>query len=1007
MEESEYAHFVWCLARTGGTGSFLNNQAVRQGIPSWSAFNAIKFSDKIPQKSIIGYCPVIDAAPTELSTVYTLLCRSLDMAKQLGQQSALVVLDQAIYAKAIEITWNHTEEFKNIVLRMGAFHISCNFLGVIGKRFGDAGLADVLVESNIVAAGSINGVIDGTHYNRAVRAHKIMYEALFRLQWELFTNWLQEKNFTFIPHDFDVTLEAINKLMEVTSREGIIALNTCDSTKRIYSLFIDFCREDRGKMFRFWHSYMSMVNLLLSFIESSRVANWSLHISCIQQMIKWMFAYDHTNYARYLSIYVHDMYKLPHTHPDIHRALQSGECAVQRGVQPFAQIPVDQTIEQTINRSSKTKGGIIGFSLNKMAVQRWALTAHNRASIVENMKEMIGMNDVTSINQKHKENSEPRKQRDEKDINSVCDLLKANINPFNPSDKVNSLLSGIMASDNVVADLENAYRLGESASEQFAQQRLLSRQKDVFAPLPKLNLKTFSEMMKCSKMKFSKKHIVLKSDRDLFSRMLVIAQNRSLDLQKIFQYSLGPLPWALSTTDGNLSRTEKSKLQSILEENYSSSVASYPLPTESIGWVVDGMAMLHSLSRIPQTFQGLANLVFDSLLKICNNSSRIDFVTDQYPVPSIKDFEHYQRSKDNPVIIRISNGNTKCPLQWTRYISNCSNKSTLIEFLFQQWQGNEYADKLNGRQLFVVHGHQCHRLYEFNDSVTSDLVPELCSSQEEADTRMILHCKHMAESGINKIIIKSVDTDVEVLACHFAQEIPSTLYMQLGTKQRTKLINISEISNNLGPNICSALPGLHAFTGCDTTSCFIGKGKQVPFNLIIGNPEHCRAMCLLGQSCTISLSDVDMQPFECFVCDIYKYPRCSDINRARYELFCSRNRQSVQLPPTRDELRQHLKRANYQAAIWRKSLQPMPSIPSPDGNGWKVQDGKLSIHWMDQSPAPNALLELISCGCKGVCAARCSCFKNNLPCTATCNCTDICTNHSRLLTEHSDSDEDD
>ena len=46
-------------------------------------------------------------------------------------------------------------------------------LAAIGKRFGDASLADVLVESGIVGSGSVAGVIEGRHYNRAVRTHKV------------------------------------------------------------------------------------------------------------------------------------------------------------------------------------------------------------------------------------------------------------------------------------------------------------------------------------------------------------------------------------------------------------------------------------------------------------------------------------------------------------------------------------------------------------------------------------------------------------------------------------------------------------------------------------------------------------------------------------------------------------------------------------------------------------------------------------------------------------------
>ena len=59
-------------------------------------------------------------------------------------------------------------------------------------RFGDAGLRDVAVESGVIADGSIAGVLDGRKYNRVIRLHKLMYEALMRLAWAGFEAWLGE-----------------------------------------------------------------------------------------------------------------------------------------------------------------------------------------------------------------------------------------------------------------------------------------------------------------------------------------------------------------------------------------------------------------------------------------------------------------------------------------------------------------------------------------------------------------------------------------------------------------------------------------------------------------------------------------------------------------------------------------------------------------------------------------------------------------------------------------------
>lgn len=154
-------HSAECRSKT--LFSLEDNQ--RQGIPAWSGFNIKLFEDNVPRECSVGYCQVIEASPTELPTVYTVLQRSLQMADQLGQH--------AIYAKALEVLWQNKNQFQRLVVRIGSFHTICAFLAAIGKRFGDAGLADVLVESGIVGSGSVAGVIEGRHYNRAVRTHKV------------------------------------------------------------------------------------------------------------------------------------------------------------------------------------------------------------------------------------------------------------------------------------------------------------------------------------------------------------------------------------------------------------------------------------------------------------------------------------------------------------------------------------------------------------------------------------------------------------------------------------------------------------------------------------------------------------------------------------------------------------------------------------------------------------------------------------------------------------------
>ena len=84
--------------------------------------------------------------------------------------------------------------FQHVVIHMGgAFHTICNSLCIPGIRFKDAGLCDIVIDAGLVAEGSIAKVFDGKNYKRAVRVHKIIYEAMMRMMWIELKKWIEEK----------------------------------------------------------------------------------------------------------------------------------------------------------------------------------------------------------------------------------------------------------------------------------------------------------------------------------------------------------------------------------------------------------------------------------------------------------------------------------------------------------------------------------------------------------------------------------------------------------------------------------------------------------------------------------------------------------------------------------------------------------------------------------------------------------------------------------------------
>lgn len=240
-------------------------------IPSWTGFNTL-LTTTIPPQSTIAYLPVIDASPTEMDTVKTILVCSVKYADLLQLEAFVLVFDQAI----------HEELKKRIVVRLGAFHTKMSYLACIGIRYKDAGLSDIFLEAGLVASGSLDGVMNGKHYNRGVQAHKIASEAFNRLRFQQFLESMPDKEsqeikslmprlyLAFSTQDYQKLLQS-EKLTEITSA---------------YEQFIQ-TQSVKNENFAFWSSYIDMVDELILFIWATHEGNWPLHLSGTRNMLPW------------------------------------------------------------------------------------------------------------------------------------------------------------------------------------------------------------------------------------------------------------------------------------------------------------------------------------------------------------------------------------------------------------------------------------------------------------------------------------------------------------------------------------------------------------------------------------------------------------------------------------------------------------------------------------------------------------------------------------------------
>lgn len=189
---------------------------------------------------------------------------------------------------------------------------------------------------------------------------------------------------------------------------------------------------------------------------------------------------------------------------------------------------------------------------------------------------------------------------------------------------------------------------------------------------------------------------------------------------------------------------------------------------------------------------------------------------------------------------------------------------------------------------------------------------------------------------------------------------------------------------------------------------FAGRTKDWCFKVFLKcDGKILYALGALGQESDPS-PEVCAQ-LERFVCLLYKSEVYTKVKDLRWFLFSNRAAEGESLPPTTGALELHIQRAHYIAMVWRRATESHPSLPSPAAYGWKLlpEEGVYTPIRCVHPPAPDAVINLVKCGCKKGCTGLCSCSKNNLPCTEVCGCLGYSCNNKHNPVEHFDAENED
>lgn len=420
---------------------------------------------------------------------------------------------------------------------------------------------------------------------------------------------------------------------------------------------------------------------------------------------------------------------------------------------------------------------------------------------------------------------------------------------------------------------------------------------------------------------------------DLFGRMLAVsleAENNSPDVEKLLSYPLTPIPLCLCRLDGTICKTDKSALVKCLEVKSEDSLP----PTTDI-YIFDGFFLLHTIPNASETYSKYSQRVLSAITK--NNASEIHVIFDQYITPSIKDYERSIRNDTSISRPHKITEDTSVPLNLIKELRNSMFKQALVNFFIKHWTSDEIIPIIGDKKIYLNY-EQCFLFQKEGNIISKTEVFTLsCPDHEEADSKIIYHvCNIYRESSF---LIRCSDTDILVILLGNFHKIneQSTVRILSGTGKNKKIINVNDLYNKLGVDLCKSLPAFHAFTGCDYNPSFYRKAKLGPFKILRKSAGYQAVFGNLPSKQPHNLQE-DFTEIQKYVSEIYGFKRKNNdenmlnVNSARFACFLKSYRiknlndpfskkslkkfDAAIIPPSERELYQHFLRSFYIAKIW-------------------------------------------------------------------------------------------
>ena len=542
-----------------------------QSIPGWTGFNQL-LATVNPQVTVVGPLPIVNAPAHEFETLWKVILRCKAMTHLRNGKFTVITMDEGLYNKAKMLQWGKTQVLKDVIIVLGGFHTLMTFSKVIGKYLQSSGMAEMWAESEVFGETTAGNILKGKLWNRVIRAHKLSYEALWRVLWPILTKRAKDKDDNECNTLVNLSETLATKFTTANNNDALVdaltsneLVNEVGQVARIIKAF-DAAHYDNPS-FCYWRQYMKLVSILLRFTRVIREGKWDLYLSSFFEM-------------------------LPQTAPEVQQAFESGDFVTKETASTFNQISDHQALEH-VNKSGKVAGGVVGITRTDSARDCWCLTYNERAKLSEDTKEMFNVleRECTSA----KDLGKARMRQDAEDVAKLeAQFTKYEV--FRCTSDLVVVTTGDVVSNAIKQDLLGIEEIGKKVIKEFVETRLIKKEIKFHDTLKQQKVKTFETLYTVPVSVDKSKTSAMKADKDLLRRVIVALESgRDVDVNTLLQSELAPVPKSLATLDGSLREAGKSDLGTILQGNVCKS--QMPISRSQTCTIIDGMAAVQSFAN--------------------------------------------------------------------------------------------------------------------------------------------------------------------------------------------------------------------------------------------------------------------------------------------------------------------------------------------------------------------------------------------------------------------------